>query len=1045
MLGLSPRYSHHHRPSGPDVALQYENYQFLPSTLSVLVAALLITGCGIAQQPRPADDIDVQWDIQDPTRTSPHAELFITDSGYWGYSPTERSEFEPEFGVGEIVTLDADGYDHLFVVVQQEPWGYRFERLDDRPIESKATGQLRRLSDRDIAERPDLCIIEDPDSTAEHCGHSHRHRRWHLYDLGAEYDQEPLTLTTRPIDGDRAGHSVRPQAVVGSDGLSSWVESDAPFQPGHRALAIEAEPRTQAHLRPRLVFDETCSEIPESTALVETVVADFDLAGVQLESDAHPVTIEDASMRLGADAFVTCRHDQPHLAVPMLTRPFLSDDDGRLLAPWSMGLEMRNLGELSPSTAAAWSRAAALGAVGDNAGSAFWISRAIDGDSTDDSEQMALASMPLLATGGQPELALRIGSTLTGSAWNPENNPDYLDGLIALFAVVDEAQTLRDRMEHRQGLLERHYNHRSGWQRWYELRIELSERRGSHGPAYRDVIADLQDDDLDGWALAVWALLQSHNLTLPIVDDPAELDGRFSEIDAHHLWSVLRGSALEQWAPTCASDPGDAACAPSSYGWIPTDDIAGEQRVIDALSNTASTTVRHGYSEATRGQPFRQFESPRQTAAYWIALSPLVDEALLPSVTEAAITGLREAFEEDNRSLCDRRDQWKARFENAAARSDVREAGTTRRQWIGFLDWWTLHGIDGLCGDIDDLFEALALHATDSDYWRADVLSLLETKFLEESTETGGFDDLQRAAELAHSLGDDRACVRWNLALVVGAARTARFDMASDHLNEASRCLSSDDPLAEAHRFVTAYLEFERGAGRSVVRDAVTEDAIDRATRRQVDTEFCVGLEPIGFRLEEQLPAAVMRIVDQLAIEPGPPEEFGLRTASTVVGQARAAYLAGIRDLQRGQPRPAARALQDARLHFAHIRHLPGLVRVEFIDDVIFDGQLHEWADGDSDAEFDDVDTDDPLTQLRSGGAHRVAADGADSTESFSDEDIAHLVAALLIGGRDGDIALLIDDYDRLPDRLCQAPAAARSGEPSAPIIIGDDADDAGE
>jgi len=1039
------KYSHPPLSPGPDVALKYEISQVLQTALSVLIAALLVTGCGIAQQPRPADDIDVQWDVQDPTRTSPHAELFITDSGYWGYTPTERSEFEPSFGVGEIVTLDSDGFGHLFAVVQQQAWGYRLQRLDDRPIESKATGQLRRITDEDISQRPDLCLVDGADTTAERCTQSHQHRRWQLYGLAEDGDRDGWTLATESGDEHELSRPVPPRVIAGSDGLSDWVESGPSTQPVDAAIAIESEPRTQTHLRARLVFDETCPDIPDSTALVKTVVADLDEAGVHLETDAHPVTMEDAAMRLGADAFVTCRHDQPHLAVPMLTRPLLSDDDGHLLAPWSMGLEMRNLGELSASTAAAWGRAAALGAVGDNSGSAFWISQAIGGELTDHTEAMALASMPLLATGGQPELALRIGSTLTGSAWNPENNPDYLDGLIALFAVVDEAQTLRDRMEHRQGLLERHHSHRAGWHQWYELRIELAQRRGSHGPAYRDVIADLQDDELDGWALAVWALLQSHNLTLPIVDDPADLDHRFSDYDAHHLWTVLRGRPLDQWAPACASDPGDAACAASSYGWIPTDDGANGSRVIQALSTTAAPTIRHGYSEATRGQPFRQFQSPLKTAAYWIALSPLVDEQLLPTVTEAALTGLRDGFEDDHQSLCDERDQWKARFDNAAARSDVTDAGAVRRQWIGFLDWWTLHGIDGLCGDFEDLADALAYHAPDSDFWRAEVLSLLEAKFLEESTSTSGFDDLQRAALLADDLGDDETCARWNLALVVASARSARLDTASDHLNEASRCLSSDDALEPAHRFVTAYLEFERGAGRSVVRDRATEDAIDHATRRRSEGDFCIGLDPIGFRLEEQLPEEVMRIADHIDLEAGPPGAFALRTASTVVGQARAAYLAGIRDLQRGELEAAAQALDHARLHFAHIRHLPGMVRIGFIDDVIFDGQLEQWADDESDPQFDNVDTDEPLEQLRSGGAHRVAGDGVDSTASLSDNQLTLLVAALLIDGRDDEIDAVIDDFDRPPERLCQAPSTIGDDAPSPPVIIGDDADDTEE
>lgn len=1002
----------------------------------------LATSCSWTQTPGESDKFPVTWEIQEPTRTVADADLFLTESGVWAYKPRERSDFEPAFAPGEVAVVDTEGADHIFAVVDVARWGYRLQRLDDRPLQSPMTAELRAVTVDDARRRNDLCWVASPDAMDSACDFSYRHRRWHLFESTNAADIDPDSAGEQPVAvagnyGDVGRTDAFPvvrDALAGGDALSTWVEASPDTGASGPLLAVRAHSRLESTRRATVAGDTSCQKELSGTDLVRVRSADLVSEHAALLNAPHPITVEDLAIRTGADAIVSCDGDRIDLLTPMVTRPLLRTDDGQPLAPPTFGLEARPLHEAADTAHVPWARAAALAAVGDAPAASFWIERAIAGASLPD---FSLSAMSVLASAGLPEQAIRLGNRNTRGAWNPENVPDYLDGLIALFRQFDDHDALQKRLERRYSLASRRFeSHRLGWYIWSDFRLQIADRKSSYGPGYEELIADLQQEGLDGWALSVWALLAIGDFDLPIVDDADDLNARYAEFDATGFWAAARGESWPTEAPT------------SWYGLFAEPDAAGE--LFDRLQTTAPGELRSGFSSHFFTDVTASLTSPEEWTAYWLAIAPLVPHEELDAATHSLVQALREQMARNPDSLCASLPMWKARTENAAARARAPILDRSRRHWLEFIEWWTDAGLDGLCGTSKQLLAAIDGHTATDNGWMRTVLPLVEDKMLQEPAGNSSLALLQQAADLARQLGADETCSQWNLAMSIGAIRGGHFDAAEDHLISATNCLGSHDPLRQTRDVVAGYLDFERGAGRGVVRDGGVESVVAAATRRRVDDgDVCVGLLPMGFDLDSQLPSSVMRIAGRLDISPAPHGEFRLRTASTVMDDARAAYLAGIRDIQRGELETAARALSRARADFRRLEHLPGLARIHFLDGVIFDGQVDAIAGGDdsngADNAFDPTDLaagSEAVEHIRRGESHHLLRQKPFSIDLASAGDTEPLIAALLIHWRIGDLDA--PDQTSLADlhALCDADRvryADSAEEDAAPIIVDDE------
>ncbi len=1013
---------------------------------AAFVGCALAVGCSWTQSPSKSKNFAVSWQIQEPTRTSASAELFLTDTGYWAYKAEDRGGFEPEFAPGQLVLMEAEASDHFFVVVEAERWGYRLQRLDDRPLHATLSGQLLPVTKEVVGERHDLCAVSDLDNIDGECGLSYRHRRWHLFASvsGDEDAESPLSIEGDfdDVATDRR-FPVNRRALAGGDVLGSWVETAGNFEDDTSFIAIGAHERSGSTLRATVTADEACSLSLSDSDLVRTDTVAFEKMEISLGNNPHPVAVEGAALRLGSDALLTCDEDISGLMVPMISRPLLADDSDRFFAPPSIGLHRRDLSEMSADARQAWTRAGALIAVGDPAAASYWLEEAL---AAEDIPEFSLTAMPVLAGAGQPERSMQLGTRATRRAWNPENIPDYLDGLIVLLGQYGEHDALQDRLERRQSLASRRLDgHRVGFYRWADLRLEVSERKSSYGPAYEQWIADLQSRGLDGWAVAMWATLAMGGMELPIVDDPDDLIPRFAEFDAANLWSAIR----DQLHSASCDEKEVAGCDPRSYGWS-NRRMPGDSDILDILRTTAAMQLRTGFGGPQLGQRAAEFASGAEQAAYWLAIAPLVDDVDRELLTRSLTRALRDDLA-DLRSggkVCENLELWQARFENAAARSRAPDNNRSRTEWTQFASWWADSGLHGFCSTTDDFLDAIEEFASDANPWLAGILPLLEDRILAERLAPADLKNLERAAELARLTGARDTCAHWNLGVSIGAIRNGHFGAAEDHLVRAHNCLDGDRSLRDTHNLVAAYLDFERGGGRRLIRDGGVESAIAAATRRRIDdSATCVGLLPIGFHLEAHLPDSVLRIAEQLDVEPAPYDGFGLRTASGFIDEARAAYLSGLRDLQRGQFETAANALQRAQANFRRLDHLPGLARIALIDDVVFDGLLHDVADGE---EFPELSTEsEERDKLRRGQAFRLIDEVALPVDFSAHPDPPALITAFLLTGKTSEIEDSVSDLHTLSPMLCDSDkiryAISGDGGDDTSIIVDDGTFDDGE
>ena len=341
----------------------------------------------------------------------------------------------------------------------------------------------------------------------------------------------------------------------------------------------------------------------------------------------------------------------------------------------------------------------------------------------------------------------------------------------------------------------------------------------------------------------------------------------------------------------------------------------------------------------------------------------------------------------------------------------------SRRQWVNFINWWAESGLIALCGGESSFIEALEARGGESSSWTALVLPILEDMLLRAESPVSDVSLFQRAAHLASELGDRDTCALWNLGMSIGAARSSQFDAAEKHLISATNCMQASSELRGPKNIVAGYIEFERAAGRNIISDSAVGDAIDRAARKNVDdSQGCLGLLPLGFDLESQLPPSIVRIAARVQMAPAPHSSFALSSASSVIDEAQAAYLTGIRDLRRGYIKTASRSLELARANFQRLGHAPGLARIRFLDESIYGGELSRVA---TEEDFELSQQGEAIEAIRSGQSHQLIPSQA---IEFSDADHhLALIAALLINGREQEI-LSTASVDLLPPSLCRPP-----------------------
>ncbi len=957
-------------------------------TLPLAAAALLslstvVVGCAWTGAPRPSQDFEMNWEVREPGRTRATGSLFLAESGVWGFTPRDSSEFQPDLSAGQVVRVNNDGGEHFLVVREAQRWGYTLWRLDDSPLQTDLEVRLEPVTAEGVDELSGLCVIPPGTEPPEACGGSStEHHRWHLFAL--EDDSSQKLLLAEPS---RVG-------LAGWDPGTSFVDGR---REDRRLLAVRAAPRQPVALRGRVVLDPACPALVTPSPHLS-----FHRAPVEIDDD-HPLRVEAVAMEHGADALVRCDDRGQVLLVPTLTRFLLDDASGRLLSATGLGRRGYALPE-DPELAGYWIAAGAYAAVGDFNRSAFWIDFAIR-HGEEASDELALAALSTLVAGGQVEFAIATGEHLTRRSWNQRNVPDYLDAQILLFGALKQLDAQQEALEHRTRLAHsRRDESRSPWYLLTALRAQLERQAGTAGSSFQHLLEEMEDEHGEEWTLAVWLQLALFDVDLPLVEEPAELLPRFQAVQADSLWAALTSDQAHE-------DPCHlGGCEPTTYGFRPSDEPPD---LVEALSLTPTLRGWPSYSPDQLRGLAEGFEDPGHRALFWLAAAPLVRYRESEAATADLVASLREALVSGAETVCSDSARWRSRFGAAAGRAEAPTLQRARRHWVHLLLWWQSHGVDALCEGPEAFLTALERKRRDDNRWFASTLPILEDLLLRSSPDSLDTDLLKRAVDVSRAFGDPHTCATWSLGMSIGIARTGHLDAADEHLVVATNCIGIDSDLRRARNLVAGYIAFERAGGRPVTRDGSVANALDRLARRAVDDpEACVGLLPLSFHLEAQLPSRLLRIADRLQLSPSPPEAFRMSTASDLLDEARAAYLAALRDLQRGHPRTAARNLDNSRAYFRRIDHAPGLARIAFLDQVLYGGHLSEMVDED---EFDPDRLPANSLVLRQGRSHELLDQPVDGLVG---EDLLPLIAALLIHERVEDLQTLV--AESRPALLCE-------------------------
>ena len=898
-------------------------------TLLVGLLGFLVAGCSALPRPVPSTDFGTAWTVQEETRSQSEGMLFFTDYGLWGFEITRSGDYDHRFTAGDFILWTGES-PHLFGVVGKTRKGYWLQRLDTEEFKPSQRGYFELLSAESIARRWDsLCLLSSGESLEEHCGHGPRFQQYLLYSLS---DDERRGFPDRR----EPGMPFRPDGLFQRQGdLFSFEGTN---REDLQRIAIPVNRPGATLLATRIVYDEQCfqpQELPsQGRSRVDWIPAEESISSTA----THPLEVEAEAWKFGADLLLRCGVEGPELLIPLLSRPGLRDER-RILSLPALGLVPRPFPGNDATRITQYARAAAAVAVGDIQTATFWLQKSMPDLRVLESNaerDFLLSTMSLYVAAGQPEQAHRLGRVLTARSWSPEHHLDFLDAQVLLYQAFSDQTAARERMQLRERLVRQHNDSfRKGFYLFSQLRLSLYSRPGVYGPAFDSMIATLEEEDEEAWALSAWAILAMEDVTLPRVEDPVLLVPRFEVQQAASFWRAI--TLLD----------GDLqyidAIRPHSYRFSAAQLSLEPKVTLEEILLRPATSFRQGYRLEVLLSAMEDLD-PEFRAVYLLTALPLAPRNEQGEVVKAMLEVLRTSFGADSEAFCSEIEGWQSGLLAAFQKADAPVLPPNQRQWLSFLSWSANEGFPGLCAGPRDLMEAMEKKSSPANPWVRLLLPFLEDQLFRQTQNTDFLEDISRAARLSRRLQDPVACTTWNLGVSVGLARQGYLDEAKGHLVHATNCLGDDRDLQRARALVEAYVEFERGAGRSVIRDGGIERTLNEATKKAASEGDCLGVLPIGFQLENHLPRGITRIADGIAIAPRPHSDRLLQTASSLMVEAQAAYLSGLRDLQRGQFRTAAQALHTAHEDFRRLQHLPGLARIQFLDHHLFGEELAEHA-----------------------------------------------------------------------------------------------------
>ncbi|MFW6057670.1 MAG: hypothetical protein ACOC9W_02330 [Persicimonas sp.] len=874
-------------------------------------------------------------EVRAPSASADSGKLMLSDEGLWAYVPERGAPDDLSWEAGQLVGFvaeDARHPSHLYTVVLDRSWGVLLQRLDAGDVEPRTTakGELVGIDSTDDLRRWGVCRGKGTEISSNDCIETRDNARqnpraWRLYSVS-----NALRLDVTPHSEWGMSLPVSVDGLLHEDrALVDERAADAEW------IAVPARRDSTPLLHARVGLDASCSELDLDDSLQPLDV--FEAA--TLPASDHPVDIEAAAVRTGADVLIECSDEQITLYIPSLYRPL-----------WRAGTEVAagiSFGTLEPVVVPTRSAAArrTLGlfgaAVGTGSAAAadYFLERAL-GELQDERARhlLALEFMQIPSAAGRPEAALRAGRRSASGAWHTGNRPDFVLGRAWVSAALGLQAEFSELMNRLVELSEQEEHHRARlWLTWGQLREALTHTstRGINGP-----LTYYEDHDLPKWLEAADLLVASG-------------DGESEPPSESALQRAFRADAAEACADALT-------CLPDIYGRnfaaiLSGLDERGVDTIASALASTATGAWRPGFRLPDLLANFDDSPglSARQRLSLGAALMAFAPRGSRAELFEVLVAASAEAIRA-GRSGSDRVNGDRACVEADGAQHSVGrlaalEATASSDPVLPATRWLISTALPAACESSQAFADTLAEGLGDHPELATHAAPLLEAVASgAEGPERMAL--LRRFADFAAEHENGAACKRWNLALSVSNARVGRLEQAESHLARAINCGGRDAELAKTQQLLVAYLRFEKSAKIPDDTSADIRRGLAGVVRHQPAEDAptsCFGLSPMDYRLEDFVAAEVGALA--VAMPERPPNELMLETASDSSARGIASTVVARRFLAQGRPSPAAEALIEARANFERVQNRVGLRRVRFFEEVVFGGDLTSFSPDDGD------------------------------------------------------------------------------------------------
>ncbi len=941
----------------------------IPGPKALLTALALLTlnaACSWSQPPRIQDAIFPPLAVQDPLFKRSTGKIFLLPQGLWTLTLDDENHALHNMQPGDLIGFDAHEDTtlnraperHIFAIVTKKSWGFLLQRLDSQPITRNAEGSLTPITNLNA---DDICSGTAQDFTTEsanNCLTKHPLARFDIYALSEQNADEPQKYQPRVVvqnqpDASILAMPVMRHALLYMDAQNTpkvFTQSQLPA----RWIAIRA---TQPALTPdhiSILSDESCPTLENAPAILNGLTVHHGRLNKTLPNLTHPLEIEAAAFEHAADTLLWCSQSATNVATPAIHHPLITARNQYILGSSILGLLPVQI-SADPTQRALLAQVSALAARDHTELADFALEIMLQSQpaASSDIQQLAIQSMQLTASAGRPEAALRYGWIATKDTWNRNGDPLYMLGQAAAFAAFDlNAEYTKHIQKFSKTLQAGSDSNLLAWLVYDDFRRQIAT--GSQIPLlqFEEIEKNLVNRKLDNWALAVRALALQHEIENQNTIKPAAIEilqKAFQDRNMAAIWTAY----IPQNTTRALDCPNPKTCPLDSFGrrlakLLATnpENLITQLRTTPRIDLHANFATQHLLLPELDAEPSRQ---ARLILAAFPLLSPHEKSDILPQLAQS----LAKIVATPNPNDCKDIAQIQALGHELTLRASTPDNTPTSQTATRNASWLAKSAFPAACESIAK-FETTVREYTQQSSAQTNLItpffdSLLLRNINAENDNSAAARTLARlTTQISNNgignnkPGNNEPCRRFNLALAAALARSGQLEDAQKHLLLSGKCAQpGDTTYAQSYNLVLNYISYERSGHWTNGQPPSTNN------------NRCAPLEDTSFNILQHLEPEIAQLATHFQLPP-PKSATGflqIRLASSAIAQGEASFQVARRNLGEARPQMAAKLLSEARADFASSSHFPGLARIDFLEQTLFEKDLQAFAQNSSSAQ----------------------------------------------------------------------------------------------